>query len=258
MRTIKLTISFDGTDYSGWQRQSNARTIQGDLEDKLSLMTAENIVIHGAGRTDAGVHALAMTAHFTTSSSLECYAFRRGLNSLLDYSVKILHAEDVDHTFHARISARAKEYHYFFSTEDVMPPCRRLYCAHLPLGFDLQRTRKCLSYLIGEHDFTSFEASGSRDREKENGRGAVRRIFSASLDYIEDPYPEYHFKICGDGFLRKMVRNIAGTLVEVGQHRMGNDYFNRLIAMKDRSHAGPTAPACGLFLKQVYYGMEFL
>lgn len=253
LRNIRLTLSFDGTDFAGWQRQKNVPSIQGELEDKLARMTGEKIVIHGAGRTDSGVHALAMTAHFATNSAIACSSFRSGLNCLLADSIKVLQAEDVDLSFHSRISARAKVYQYFFTTEDIVPPHRRFYCAHLPGPFDLDQARQCLPVILGRHDFTSFEATGSRDKGKTGGRGALREIFSASLSPVAGPTPEYLFEICGDGFLRKMVRNIVGTLIEVGQHRMSVTDFAGLLQRQDRSLAGPTAPACGLFLKKVYY-----
>ncbi|MBI5559173.1 MAG: tRNA pseudouridine(38-40) synthase TruA [Deltaproteobacteria bacterium] len=253
LRNVKLTLSFDGTSFSGWQRQKNARTIQGELEDKLAIMTGEQTVVHGAGRTDAGVHALAMTAHFATSATISCFAFRRGLNSMLAESIRVQQVEDVDLSFHSRISARAKAYQYFFTTDELLPPCRRLYCAHLPGPFDMDRVACCLPYILGQHDFTSFEATGSRDREKTCGRGAIREIFAVSLSPVARPAREYVFEICGDGFLRKMVRNIVGTLIEVGQQRMTVNDFAGLLARKDRNLAGPTAPACGLFLKKVYY-----
>ena len=253
MRRVKLILSFDGTGFSGWQRQANAPTVQGEIERCLAVMTGGEIALHGAGRTDAGVHALAMVAHFSTESTIDCFAFKRGLNSLLPDSIKVLQVVDVDSAFHSRISARAKVYQYYFSTADVMMPCRRLYCAHFPVGFDLEKAVSCLSYIPGKHDFTSFEAVGSRDRENENGRGAVRHIFSVSLTPLNGSSSEYLFQICGDGFLRKMVRNIVGTLIEVGQHRMSVGDFSGLLQCKDRSQAGPTAPACGLFLKKIFY-----
>lgn len=253
MRNIKLILSFDGTGFSGWQRQSNARTIQGELEAKIAVMTSEKIAVHGAGRTDAGVHAFAMTAHFFTSSSLDCSVFRRGLNCLLPDAIKILHVEDVDLSFHSRIHAKGKIYQYFFTTEETVSPCRRLYCAHLPGGFDFEQVVQCLPSLEGTHDFSSYEAVGSRDRMRETGRGAVRRIFSVRLSVHNNENSEFVFEITGDGFLRKMVRNIVGTLIEIGQHRMNVNDFEQLIHQKDRSLAGPTAPACGLFLKKVFY-----
>jgi tRNA pseudouridine38-40 synthase len=253
LRNIRLTLSFDGTDFSGWQRQKNARTVQGDLEEKLAMMTGEQIVIHGAGRTDSGVHALAMTAHFATGSAISCLSFKSGLNSLLQDSIKIAQVEDVASSFHSRIAAKAKIYQYFFSTGEIMLPHRRLYCAHMPGSFDLEAARQCLPFILGRHDFSCFEAVGSRDRGKKGGRGAVREILHVSLSPVENPEPEYLFEICGDGFLRKMVRNIVGTLVGVGQRRMNVAEFAALFRTGDRSQAGPTAPACGLFLKKVYY-----
>lgn len=253
LRNIRLILSFDGTDYSGWQRQSNARTIQGELEEKLAMMTGEKIVLHGAGRTDSGVHALAMTAHFVTRSAIACSSFRSGLNSLLADSIKVMQVEEADASFHSRISARAKIYQYYFTTAAIVAPHRRLYCAHLPGDFDLEAARRCLPYIVGRHDFSCFEATGSRDTAKIGGRGAWRQIFAVSLTPLAGPGPEYLFEICGDGFLRKMVRNIVGTLIEVGQQRMRVADFAVLLRQGDRSLAGPTAPACGLFLKQIYY-----
>lgn len=216
-------------------------------------MTAETITLHGAGRTDAGVHALAMTAHFSTGSTIDSDAFKRGLNSLLPDSIKILLMEDVTESFHSRISAKAKLYRYFFSTEPIMPPHRRLYCSQLPGDFDLKRARQCLPYILGNHDFSSFEATGSRDLNKIGGRGAIRNILSVSLVPIETSPPEFLFEICGDGFLRKMVRNIVGSVIAVGQNRMDVEHFAALFKLKDRSLAAPTAPPCGLFLKKVFY-----
>lgn len=254
MRTVKLTLSFDGTEFSGWQRQSNARTIQGEIEEKLSLMTAESITLHGAGRTDAGVHALAMIAHFSTGSTIDNGAFKRGLNSLLPDSIKILAVDDVAESFHSRISATAKVYRYFFSTEPVMPPHRRLYCAHLPGNFDINRSLRCLPFILGTHDFSSFEATGSRDVNKIEGRGPIRTMLSVTLTPLDTSPPEFLFEICGDGFLRKMVRNLVGSVIAVGQNRMHVEEFAALFSAKDRSLAAPTAPPCGLFLKKVYYG----
>ncbi|OKY76767.1 MAG: tRNA pseudouridine(38-40) synthase TruA [Desulfobulbaceae bacterium DB1] len=252
-RNIKLTVAFDGTDYAGWQRQNNAPTVQAALEKKLAVMTGENIVVHGAGRTDAGVHALGMTAHFKTSSAITCHAFQQGLNSLLAASIKILRVEDVSEDFHSRISAKAKIYQYFFSTGSLILPHRRLYCAHLPGPFDLDRACRCLPFIRGSKDFSSFEAVGSRDRAKVGGRGATRHIFSATLQINESCMDEYVFEICGDGFLRKMVRNIIGSVIEVGRNRMEVEDFVRLFELRDRAMAAPTAPACGLFLKNVFY-----
>lgn len=253
MRNIKLLISFDGTDFCGWQRQkNNLPTLQGVIEEKLAIICNQPVTLHGAGRTDRGVHALGMVAHFLCSSNISCSGLQKGLNSLLPEAIRILAAADVDHHFHARKSARAKTYCYYFSTAPLVVATRRLYVTSLPGPFDQAEVARCLSHIVGCHDFSSFEAVGSRDRTRTTGRGAVRTIMDASL--IQDQNP-HHFKLLlrGDGFLRKMVRNIVGTLFEVGQGRMSAGRFQAALAAKDRHQAGPTAPACGLFLEHIEY-----
>ncbi|HET97347.1 MAG TPA: tRNA pseudouridine(38-40) synthase TruA [Desulfurivibrio alkaliphilus] len=265
---VKLTIAYDGTAYDGWQRQRDRPTIQESLEVALGRMLGHRVVVHGAGRTDAGVHALGMVANFQPERSLPLEAYRRGLNSMLPPDIRILAAEEVEPGFHARFSARGKAYLYFFTTAAVMPPCRRLYCAHFPGAFDLEATRAALPQLIGEHDFSSFEAAGSRtragDEKAERGRGAVRCLTRLTLERDETGWgfavgqsqaggASYRLLVAGDGFLRHMVRNIAGTLIEVGRGRRRPESLGELLALGDRAQAGPTAPACGLTLWQVYY-----
>ncbi|MFH7319170.1 tRNA pseudouridine(38-40) synthase TruA [Desulfurivibrio sp. D14AmB] len=265
---VKLTIAYDGTAYDGWQRQRHRPTIQESLEAALGRMLGQRVVVHGAGRTDAGVHALGMVANFQPQRSLPLDAYRRGLNSMLPPDIRILAAEEVESGFHARFSARGKAYLYFFTTAVVMPPSRRLYCAHFPGAFDLEAARKALPLLIGEHDFSAFEATGSRTLagpgEAERGRGAVRCLSRLTLERDErgwGPMVEqrraggesYRLLVAGDGFLRHMVRNIAGTLIEVGRGRRRPESLGELLAGGDRALAGPTAPACGLTLWQVYY-----
>ena len=253
MRKIKLIVSYDGTDFAGWQRQKNAVTVQGLIENKLKVMTSESNSLHGAGRTDAGVHALAMPAHFVTETAIPPLAFHKGLNSLLPKSVRIVSAEDVPDDFHARHSAVAKIYQYIFTTAAICSPTRRLYCAHTPQMVFIDKIKQALQLIQGVHDFSSFEASGSRDKEHEGGRGAVREIFSTVINCLEAEADEWYIEVAGDGFLRKMVRNIVGTLFEVGYGRLSVDDFATVLNSKNRNVAGPTAPACGLFLKKVYY-----
>lgn len=253
VRKIKLIVSYDGTDFAGWQRQANALTVQGTIEDKLKVMTAEEVSLHGSGRTDAGVHALAMPAHFVTQTSIPTPAFKKGLNSLLPQSIRVISSEDVHDSFHARINTLAKVYRYVFSTAEICIPTRRLYCSHVPKLHSIEKIRECLPFIKGVHDFSSFEATGSRDKERIAGKGAVREIFSASVNCLEEDGSEWYIDVCGDGFLRKMVRNIVGTLFEVGYDRLTVKDFASVLESKDRSMAGPTAPACGLFLKKVYY-----
>ncbi len=249
-RNIKLTIAFDGTSYAGWQRQPDQSTIQGALEGQISVMTGEEIVLHGAGRTDAGVHALGMVANFTTDSQIPCAGFRAGLNSLLEDDIRILAVEEMNASFHARRSATGKCYFYRISVGEVMLPTYRLYSAHVRTSLDVDSMEKCLSFILGRHDFSSFEAAGSRDPSLP-GRGAVREIFSASFQRTDET--RICFTIHGDGFLRHMVRNIIGTLLEIGKARLTVNGFRDIVAARDRSVAGPTAPASGLFLREVYY-----
>ncbi|PLX49025.1 MAG: tRNA pseudouridine(38-40) synthase TruA [Desulfobulbaceae bacterium] len=255
MRNIKLLISFDGTDFCGWQRQQKLPTIQGIIEEKLAVICNEPVVLHGAGRTDSGVHALAMVANFTTASAIACHGLQKGLNSLLPPAIRIHHVVDVDSGFHARKSALAKTYCYYFSTAAMVPATSRLYVTSLPGPFALPQVQKCLALLRGRHDFSSFEATGSRDRSRTTGRGAVRTLFEATLRGQGDP-DLYKLVLRGDGFLRKMVRNIVGTLFEVGQGRMSVSRFQEVIAARDRNQAGPTASACGLFLTHIEYSDE--
>ena len=251
-RNIKLVLAYDGTSYAGWQRQKKEETIQGILEERIAVMTGDSPALHGAGRTDAGVHSLGMVANFHTISSIPCSGFLKGLNSMLPDDIRVLSVSEESAEFHARYSATGKKYVYVFSFQEVILPTERLYCAHFRGPLDISAMRECLDAIIGEQDFSSFEASGSREY-KDSGRGAVREIFSACLDRAEEGSERFVFEITGDGFLRHMVRNIVGTLIEVGQGRRTVDEFRNVIKACDRSAAGPTAPARGLFLKEVFY-----
>ena len=248
-RLIRLLIAFAGTGYSGWQRQRHAVTIQGTIEEALVRICGHPLTLHGAGRTDGGVHALGMVAHFETTVGHPLTAFRQGVNSLLPPDIRILRAEEAEPGFHSRFSALAKTYRYDFFTGDLVLPTDRLYLAHLPGPFDPESVRPCLALLEGTHDFSSFEGVGSR--QPGSGRGAVRTIFRARLR-VNTP-TSFSLWLTGDGFLRHMVRNIAGTLRQVGQGKIGPDAFQRILAARDRKQAGPTAPASGLFLGRVLY-----
>lgn len=253
MSNIKLIVAYDGTGYGGWQRQSNRPTIQGELEEKISLIANEKVVVHGAGRTDAGVHAYGMAASFHTRSTVSCEGFLRGLNSLLADDIRVLDAEEVAAGFHARKSASGKCYIYNLAVGGVQIPTERLYSYNVFGSFDVDAVVKSLQVVVGSHDFSSFEATGSRDMDRTTGRGAVRRIFTAAVEILDNEPLQLQIKIAGDGFLRHMVRNIVGTLIEVGQGRRSVNDFHDVLKAKDRSLAGPTAPAKGLFLKEVYY-----
>jgi len=253
MRNLKLVIAFDGAAYSGWQRQPDAPTIQGVLEEKIAIMTGASSTVWGAGRTDAGVHALGMTANFLTHATIPCASFMKGLNSLLPTDIRVLDISEVGAEFHACHSAVGKTYFYNMIHGREALPSERLYNSAFRGQFALDTMRACLESIIGEHDFSSFEAVGSRDLSRPGGRGAVRRIFSAELQEDLHCPGRVLFTITGDGFLRHMVRNIVGTLAHVGQGKRTVDDFQTVVAARDRKIAGPTAPACGLFLEKVHY-----
>ncbi len=252
-KNIRLLIAYDGTNYSGWQRQKNGPTIQGIIEDKLAVITSEKTVVNGSGRTDAGVHALGMAANFQTSSTMAAQSFHNALNSMLPRDIRILKADEASPDFHARYNSTGKTYRYDFFTGSIQRPDERLYRTHVPHSFNLNKVIPSLKRLVGSNDFSSFEAAGSRDLTKTGGRGAVRTLLKA-ICVAEPARPEhFSFYFTGDGFLRHMVRNMVGTLFLVGSGRIDSNEFTTILTRKDRSLAGPTAPACGLFLEQVHF-----
>lgn len=251
-RNMRLVIAYDGTHYAGWQKQKDNPTIQSQLEGAITTMIGTPAVVHGAGRTDAGVHALAMVANFSTGANIPCPGFLKGLNSMLPDDIRILAVAETGPEFHARRSACAKTYFYNICTAPIQIPTERLYSAHIPGDLDIDAMREALACLNGRHDFSSFEASGSRSPDNTEGRGAIREIF---VGRISLPGPEGHIRITltGDGFLRHMVRNIVGTLIQVGKGKITVHDFTEILAARDRTCAGPTAPAHGLFLQEVHY-----
>lgn len=250
-RNIRLLIAFDGTGYNGWQRQRHDVTIQGEIENRLARMTEREVLLHGAGRTDAGVHAEGMVANFHTTSQISCLSFFQALNSMLPGAIRILDVRDESHDFHARFSAKGKHYLYRLNTGAVQMPADRFHCLHFPAQLDESAMRACLDELLGTHDFSSFENAGSRDRSCTTGRGAVRTLFTA--DFVMTEKNRYTFTFIGDGFLRQMVRNLVGTLLEVGRKKIGVEDFREILQAQDRKTAGPTAPPHGLTLKEVLY-----
>ncbi|MBT8362461.1 MAG: tRNA pseudouridine(38-40) synthase TruA [Deltaproteobacteria bacterium] len=251
MRKIKLIIAFDGTHYHGWQRQENDPTIQQDVERAVSMICNSRITVHGAGRTDAGVHALGMTAHFKTSKSMSCSKLQKGLNSLLPGAIRVVSLADESTDFHARYSALSKTYCYATFTGTIQPPKERFYTAHYPGRISADAMRSCLEVISGTHDFSSFEAAGSRDKNLTAGRGAVRTIFCAQLNQPSTGY--FNLLFTGNGFLRHMVRNLTGTIIEVGKGQRSVNEFERILKYKDRQQAGTTAPPHGLTLLSVNY-----
>lgn len=250
-RNICLTIAFDGTDYNGWQRQLHERTIQGEIETCLARMTNSEIMLHGAGRTDAGVHAEGMTANFHTLSSITTTAFRRGLNSMLPAAIRIIEVNEMPPEFHARFSARGKHYAYNLYIGEIMPPLERLYRLHVPFVLNHVAMQSCLNLLVGTHDFSTFENAGSREKDKPSRKGAVRCLTEATL--TREDASRCTVTIIGEGFLRHMVRNIVGTLLEVGLGRRSIEQFHAALLARDRNAGGPTAPPHGLKLIRVLY-----
>jgi tRNA pseudouridine38-40 synthase len=244
MRHFKLTIAYDGTDFHGWQIQSNKPTIQGEIVDVLRRITQENVQLHGAGRTDAGVHALGQVASFRTQSALSAAEFHRALNAILPAAIRIVGAEEVGPDFHARWSALAKTYRYRMYRGKVVPPPLWRYVLHYPFPLDEDAMRVAASRYVGPHDFASFAAStGSEDDDKE--RSTIREIYSSELARSEDN-EELVFTVRGRSFLRYMVRKMVGTLLDVGRGKLTPDDIQRLYQLRDRSKSGPTVPPQGL------------
>lgn len=253
-RTIRLLIAYDGGNYCGWQRQRQGEpTIQEELELRLSHLCGETITLHGAGRTDAGVHALGMVAHFQTQAAIPVVAFFKGLNAMLPLDIRILAAEEAPPDFHSRFHAAGKTYRYDFFTGPVQSPCTRLHRAHLPGQFDPMRFADGLACLVGIHDFSSFERSGSRDKTAIGGRGAIRTLTELSCTPALGQPDSWSIRVTGDGFLRQMVRILAGTLIEIGQGKQEAKALPQILGARDRRRAGLTAPACGLHLERIYY-----
>jgi tRNA pseudouridine38-40 synthase len=251
MRHFKLTIAYDGTDFHGWQMQSEKSTIQGEIVSVLRRVTQEHIQLHGAGRTDAGVHALGQVASFKTQSSLSAPEFQRALNALLPPTIRIVCAEEVGPDFHARWSAIGKVYRYRIYRGKVVPPAIWHYVLHYPFPLDEDAMRIAASRFVGPHDFAAFAAStGSEDDDRE--RSTIREIYASDLARSDDG-EELVFTVKGRSFLRYMVRKMAGTLLEVGRGRMVPDDILRLYQIKDRSKSGPTVPPQGLCMVEVMH-----
>ncbi len=245
VRTIRLTLEYDGSGYHGWQRQPNGLTVQEVVEKALATILGQEVRVHGSGRTDAGVHALGQVAHFRTAATLPLAAFCEGLNSLLPRDIAVLEAQEAPPDFHARYTARAKTYEYRILNRPQDRQVQRHFCWWLSRPLDLHRLQTAAADLLGEHDFAAFQASGS------DVKTTVRRVLEASWEAREGGWRI--FRITADGFLRGMVRSLVGTLVEIGWGKRPVDDLARILASRDRRQAGPTAPAAGLYLVTVIY-----
>jgi tRNA pseudouridine38-40 synthase len=248
MRTIKLTVEYDGTEFHGWQRQRGVRTVEGTLEEALRDVFGEDVDLAGASRTDRGVHAAAQVASLRTGSTLPGRGLAPALNRRLPGDVRVLRADDASEEFHARHDAVGKHYRYLVLTRGQASVFLRRYvhCAREPL--DVSIMREAASLLVGEHDFASFRSSsgGAPDAEA----STVRSLHTVCLEE-EGPFLVMDFR--GRSFLYKMVRTLAGTLLEVGRGAWTPSRVESALKGADRRLAGPTAPACGLSLVSVYY-----
>ena len=244
MRTIKLTLEYDGTDFVGWQVQPNGRSVQETVERALATLLKERTPVVGAGRTDAGVHAAGQVCSFRTGRTVPLRAFVLGMNALLPPDVAVVEAEEAPPDFHARHSASGKRYEYRISTRPVRSPLRRRthWEVHRPL--DVAAMRRAAAHLIGEHDFAAFRAA---DCPARTTRRLLRRFD------VDQDGPDLLITVEATAFLKHMVRNLVGTLVEVGLGKRDAASIPTLLASGDRTRAGPTAPPQGLTMARVFY-----
>ncbi len=251
MRTVRLTLAYDGTGYVGWQRQAVGRSIQGELEGALAEIEGRPVTVHGAGRTDAGVHALGQVASVRLTHRIDADALARALNTKLPVAIRVLHAAAAVDGFHPRFGAKQKTYRYQIEAGAVADPflCRYGWRVHDSL--DLDAMRQAAASLTGTHDFAAFQPANA------DVASTVRTVHALTVEpdgprsFLETP--GLTIRVTGDGFLRHMVRIIVGTLVDVGAGRRAASTVASVLASRDRREAGPTAPPQGLFLVSVVY-----
>jgi tRNA pseudouridine38-40 synthase len=261
MRNLKLTLSYDGSDFAGWQVQPAAMTVQGTLASAIGRITGEKVLPQGSGRTDAGVHALAQVASFVTESPVPTANFVKALNDILPAAVRVLEVQEVAPDFHARKSARKKTYRYRIYRGAICPPFMARYVWHYPFPLAEEVMAEAAARVQGEHDFTSFAAvdpecgreaaiSAAASAVTSEVRSNIRRIYSSNWQRVEN---EFIYTVQGSGFLHHMVRNLVGTFILVGKGTLNPEDMSRILELRRRSAAGATAPAGGLFLVNVEY-----
>jgi len=259
-RTFKVTLSYDGTDFAGFQRQSNARSVQQVLEEALAPIEGSAVVVHGAGRTDSGVHALGQVVSFTLTNQISAGDLLQALNATFNATaaadVRAISVELAPDDFNARFAARAKLYRYRIINADLISPFERRFAWHIQRPLEVAPMRDAAKALIGEHDFAAFQAAGG------DVRTSVRRVTLSEWSESDPSTPDARsgqagrlltYEIAGNGFLKYMVRSIVGTLVEIGHGRRAVGSVEELLASGERSKAGRTAPPHGLYLVRVDY-----
>ncbi len=246
MRNIKLICEYDGTRYHGFQRQADGiPTIQGTLEDRLEKLAGHKVTVIGSGRTDSGVHALGQVTNFKTTSRIPADRFAPALNSVLPPDIRIISGEEVSLEFHSRFSARSKTYKYFILNREAPSAVLRRYAYHIPRTLNMEKMIQASTYIVGRHDFSSF--TGAKAVSHNFTRNVTELICSRETQDI------LSILIKADGFLYNMVRNITGTLLEVGRGKLEPEDILSILEARDRRLAGPTAPPHGLFLMEVEY-----
>jgi tRNA pseudouridine38-40 synthase len=272
VRNLKLILSYDGADFAGWQVQPGRTTVQGALASAIGRLSGENVLPQGSGRTDAGVHALAQVASFRTASAIPVENWLRALNHILPPTVRVLEVAEAASDFHARKSARAKTYRYRMYRGAICPPFLARYVWHYPYPLEESAMVAAAGVVVGERDFTSFAAVDPEREERMAGEETsaadpanlcptnvrptnvrptnVRTIFSSTWTRAGD---ELIYTIRGNGFLHHMVRNLVGTFLLMGKGTVGLDDLRRILDARERTAAGPTAPASGLYLVEVEY-----
>ena len=244
MRNIKIIIEYDGKDWGGWQKQPNKLNIQGEIERAIEEITGEKVQLIASGRTDAGVHALAQVANFKIEKDIPVEKIPYALNSKLKKSIRIKSAEEVDEKFHSRYTCKRKTYKYIINNSLQGTAIYRNLQYHFPEKLDEEKMNEGIKYLIGEHDFKSFKASGT------SSKSSVRIIYNANVKREGEIVT---IELTGNGFLYNMVRIIAGTLVDVGIGKIKPEDVKTILEAKDRLKAGKTLPPTGLYLVDVKY-----
>ena len=239
-----MVLAYDGTAYQGWQLQPDARTIQGELEKALERMAKKPVRVTGAGRTDAGVHARGQVAHFDLEQTIPSAGMVKGLNTLIPSDIRVLEVAEVDATFHARYSAKSKTYRYYITPNPVASPFRNRFTLHYPHDLDRNRLREAATTFLGKHDFAAFRAAACNAK-------TTTRVVSVS-EWVEER-GELIYQVVASGFLYHMVRNLVGTMLEMGRKKTSVCSMFRILDSRDRTQAGPTAPPHGLHLESVSY-----